>query len=585
MGKSKHISAVISLKDNMSAALRDIQKEQKSFQRQVTRTRNQLAAASQQKMKVRLDSTTAHKKIKKLRRELRPLRKKVATAIAVKDLALAKVKRVKRELKGIARFIASPVIKVKDQVTGRLGKIKQGLTSFKGMAIVAGAAAAGKALIGSGMELEQQKLSMEHFMGVGNKDKSKSQVSAMSKNYVKQLRDNANATPFETGEVLGVGARALQISGGNAKEAMKQVKLAEDMAAMNPGKSVSDAMEALAAAKTGEMERLKQFGVRASSKDSFESIQGQLQDKYAGGAEKLSESGAGLLSTITGKLKSGVADIGEGMLEPLKPVMKDMISGLDEFMPKISGIGSVITSGITGVIQFLQSQAPVIQPLISAIGDTFQALLPAISTIFDALKPVFSGFLSLASSVFQGICTVVQTVAPIVAGLMSGLKPVFSAVGTALRAMGSVFNTVFSAVKTVVKGAYDFIKPIIDGIGSAISTVGNAVSTARNFLTGGGGSDHNATGTAYFSGGWTTVGEHGTELMKLPSGTQIYSNTQTRQMLKNEGNTESNIVKTSSNNIVIQKIADKVVISKDVDAEALFSKFLYKLKEVSINTV
>ena len=53
----------------------------------------------------------------------------------------------------------------------------------------------------------------------------------MSADYLKSLRNNANATPFETREVIAAGTRALQIAGGNTKEAMGMVKLAEDMAA------------------------------------------------------------------------------------------------------------------------------------------------------------------------------------------------------------------------------------------------------------------------------------------------------------------------------------------------------------------
>ena len=68
-------------------------------------------------------------------------------------------------------------------------------------------------------------------MGVGNKDKSSRELDKMSADYLKSLRNNANATPFETGEVIAAGTRALQIAGGNTKEAMGMVKLAEDMAA------------------------------------------------------------------------------------------------------------------------------------------------------------------------------------------------------------------------------------------------------------------------------------------------------------------------------------------------------------------
>lgn len=39
----------------------------------------------------------------------------------------------------------------------------------------------------------------------------------------------------------------------------------------------------------------------------------------------------------------------------------------------------------------------------------------------------------------------------------------------------------------------------------------------------------NATGTSFFRGGWTTVGEHGPELMRLPAGSKIMSHSESAQ--------------------------------------------------------
>ncbi|PBH18051.1 hypothetical protein [Clostridioides difficile] len=91
---------------------------------------------------------------------------------------------------------------------------------------------------------------------------------------------------------------------------MKMVKLAEDMAALNPGKTVGDAMEALADMKIGEMARLTEFGVKASSTDDPKEVQKKLEPKYTGGVSKLAESGSVLISTRMGKIKCHIGDIG-----------------------------------------------------------------------------------------------------------------------------------------------------------------------------------------------------------------------------------------------------------------------------------
>lgn len=50
-------------------------------------------------------------------------------------------------------------------------------------------------------------------------------------------------------------------------------------------------------------------------------------------------------------------------------------------------------------------------------------------------------------------------------------------------------------------------------------------------VLGGGGAQGNATGTSFFSGGATIVGERGPELVTLPRGSAVYSNQKTRQLM------------------------------------------------------
>ena len=82
------------------------------------------------------------------------------------------------------------------------------------------------------------------------------------------------------------------------------------MAALNPGKTVSDAMEALADADMGEMERLKEFGYKGSSTDDPKKTREELSKMYSGGSAKLAQSGAGAFSTMVGNLQTGLAEHG-----------------------------------------------------------------------------------------------------------------------------------------------------------------------------------------------------------------------------------------------------------------------------------
>ncbi|MDB2858374.1 hypothetical protein [Clostridioides difficile] len=569
----RHISAVISLKDNMSATMRGIRREQKQFQNEVRRTRNEMRSASRERMRIRMDATPAHRTIQNLRQKLAPLRTKLVKAVVIKDLASEKIERIKSNVKSFGKFIARPAIKLKDETRSMIDKIKNRLTSLSTIVPVGAAGMAVK----SGMELEQQQISMRHFMGVGNKGKSSKELDGMSASYLKDLRNNANATPFETGEVISAGTRSLQIAGGNTKDAMQMVKLAEDMAALNPGKTVGDAMEALADMNIGEMARLTEFGVKASSTDDPKDVQKKLETMYAGGAGKLAESGSGLLSTIMGKLKSNVADIGLGMLEPLKPVMSGLIGFIDQASPKILEVGTKITAGIGMAIGWIQQQmptlAPIFQTAFGAVSSIVSTVAPIIGQVIGALSPIFMGLLSVASSVLSGIASAVKTVAPIVSSLISKFSPVFSNVGSTLKSMGKIFKNVFDSVMKIVKKASDYIKPLIDGIAGAANGLSEGFNWVVGKLAG------NATGTKYWSGGLSVVGEHGPELVQMPRGSKVFTNAESKSIVnksiptlrqKQEGNVNYNIS--------IPKLAETIVIREDADIEKIMSRLITEIQ-------
>lgn len=589
MARKRHISAVISLKDNMSATMRGIRREQKQFQREVKQTRAAIRSANREKIKIRLDNTKAHKAIQKIRKDLAPLRKKVATVVALKDETKDKIKKIKSNMKSIGRFVAKPMVMIRDKATSAIKKISGSIKSIAKKVTIPIALATGAvgATVKSGMQLEQQQISMNHFMGVGNKGKSSKEVNAMSNKYLSDLRNNANSTPFETGEVIAAGTRALQIAGGNTKEAMSMVKLAEDMAALNPGKTVGDAMEALADMNIGEMARLTEFGLKASSKDDPKEVQKKLEELYTGGAEKLATSGSGLWSTIMGKLKSNLADVGLGMLEPLKPVMDDVISFIDSATPGMLAVGQAITGGLATGIGWIQEQMPTLVPIFSSVFSTIQSVVqtvaPVIGQLIQSLGPIFAALMPIAQTVFSAIGLAVQTAAPIVSNLIQIWSPIFANVGSALTSLSSIFSSVFSGIMKVVEKAYNFVKPLIEGIGGAVSGISGVVSSGLGWIADKLG--RNATGTKYWRGGLSLVGEHGPELVQMPSGSKVYTNTETRAIGNNSHVIDSTTSgqKLTSNSINIAKLADTIVVREDADIDKIAKALVEKIIATKLN--
>ena len=347
------------------------------------------------------------------------------------------------------------------------------------------------AAVKSGMALENQQVSIEHFIGATNKDYGEAQIKEAAKTFTEQLRQNANATPFETGEVIQAGSRAIAITQGNTKSAMSLVRLAEDMAAASGGtKSISDAMEALADAKLGEMERLKEFGFKVSADEfkqkGFEGISKDLENFYGGAASKLASTGSGLLSTITGKLKSGMADFGLNIVEQLKPVFTNIIGLIDKAMPYIQEFGVTFGEGLGKGIQYISSIMP-------SFINGFKMMMPAIQSIISGVQQMLPPIMAFGGTIVTTIQNVVVKATPIIdqivqaiARILPAVQPIFSTIVTTI---GNIVTTVlpplgnaFSMIADVIVA----IAPIISDTFSAISeVVTNAISGISTVIQGG----------------------------------------------------------------------------------------------------
>lgn len=342
--------------------------------------------------------------------------------------------------------------------------------------------------VGLGSQLQQQQISMRHFIGVSNAGMDSAALDKMTSDYMEQLQKNANYTPFSQGEVMEAGTRALSVADGDTKKAMEFVKLAEDMAALNPGKTVMDAMEALADANVGEMERLKEFGFKMSA-DDFKAAGGDLfamtdskgrslQGFYAGGAEKLSTSGAGLWSTITGNLESGVQQGGLKMLEALMPALQMAIPLSDQladtFAQMGASIGGIITwliNGFTqagGVIDYCRGIVAQLTPLFNQISAWATANMPMIQAgfakIWAAIDPIIATVITLIGifwQMFEAAWPILSKIGGFIADFMIIAIQNLCAV---IQGIAGAFQWVFNIVQPILQGILDLITPIVQGL-------------------------------------------------------------------------------------------------------------------------
>lgn len=245
----------------------------------------------------------------------------------------------------------------------------------------------------------------------------------------------ANKTPFETEEVVG-GMTKLQSYGIEGDRILKTtnrtyLEMIGDMAS-GMGKSFDQAIEAVADARTGELERLKEFGItknmiaefgKSKGLEIFNS-KGQINDlelfnktlfemmdsRFGGAMEKQAKTFKGGLSTISGAAKSalstlaGVNEFGDIVENSPFQILRDKViipfantlvklqedGTFTKWAENLSNIfGEIINIG-GKVIDFIVKWKEVLIPLASAIAGIF--VINKIIVLIGSLKTALAGF-------------------------------------------------------------------------------------------------------------------------------------------------------------------------------------------------
>lgn len=323
------------------------------------------------------------------------------------------------------------------QVQGLSGKVKAALITG---AVATAGAQVGKSMLGQASSLEQYRNTLNIVM----KDNTKAAETFAWAN------DYANKTPYETGEIVDATVKLTSYG----LEAKKVLPLTGDMAAAM-GKSIDQATEAVADAQTGELERLKEFGITkdmivaqgAKTLGGIELVnnKGQItnqkgfnaamfslmKERYAGAMEIQSKSFNGLMSTITGVGKNGLAQIagidkeGNIVAGSAFDIVKQKISSVadeltqmqadgtfDIMAQKFTGFAQQVSDGVDYVIPkigevftYVQNNGPQIMQIAEFIGKAFigwkvistvSSGIQAVKGVYDSLVLLRSGYLALS---------------------------------------------------------------------------------------------------------------------------------------------------------------------------------------------
>lgn len=271
----------------------------------------------------------------------------------------------------------------------------------------------------------------------------------------------ANKTPFETGDIVQATVR-LQSYG---IEAQKVLPIIGDMAGVM-GKDIMQAVEAVADAQTGELERLKEFGItkqmivdhankimrgkqivnnkgQITDQENFnKALFSLMNERFKGGMEIQANSFRGIMSTITGVFKTslatmmGVSATGEvkagSLFDTIKKKAKLMADTLTKWSEDgtLERVGNRITSILNGIgtaIGWVKQNSDWLIPVLSGLAASI-ATLKIIGTVRKLMLLWKAS--TIAQIIAQGGLNVVLMANPI--GLIAAAIGLVVAAGVAL---------------------------------------------------------------------------------------------------------------------------------------------------------
>lgn len=274
-----------------------------------------------------------------------------------------------------------------------------------------------------------------------------------------------------------------------------------------------------------------------------------------------------------------------------KPAVDTMISSVQSMLPYIQPV-------LESVVGVVSSAIPVVADIFAGLSVVAASVFPVVSEIIADVGPKISGIFSGISGEAGTLRSAFETAGPVIANVLQAMwavaGPILDVVISTVKLVASAFKTAWPAISAVVKTAWAVIEPVFSAIGKGLSVVANAIDTVTSKIggkknnggsTSGGGGKQNATGTSFSSGGWSTVGEHGPELMKLPAGTQVKPNS----TLQNSApvpvpvpaaNGGSGGGGTTTVSIVIEKME----VREEADIEKIAEKIVEKIEDAADNS-
>ena len=308
----------------------------------------------------------------------------------------------------------------------------------------------------------------------------------------KVITDFAAKTPFQVSQVADAFIKLKNLGLDPSEKALT----AYGNTASAMGKSLNQMIEAVADASTGEFERLKEFGIRASKqgdqvsftfkgvtktvKMESAAIEGYLmnigQTDFAGGMEAQSKTFLGRLSTLKDSVSLLLKDFGDIMMRYVNPVIdtiSDLVRKFGELSPETKELIIVITAF-----------AAAIGPLLIGLGFLSTTIIPALITGFGVLLSpitlVVAAIIALAAVVYKNFDSIINKVSEFYNSFVDVYNQSIILRGV-IAAIGLAFKTVWIAAKLAFNNIWSLLTVFGRNIMDLFSGIGKVIAGALTF--------------------------------------------------------------------------------------------------------
>ena len=266
----------------------------------------------------------------------------------------------------------------------------------------------------------------------------------------------------------------------------------------------------------------------------------------------------------------------------------------DNWQPRLSELAPLVSSTMNNVASGIQVALPVVSSIFEGIGGVASAVLPTISAIAQDMGGKVSRVFSAVGQHTGTMQSIFAAAGPAISSVLSTswsvIGPILDLAIEGFNLVASVVGWAFPYIQSVITSVWSVVGPVVTAIGSGISAVAGAFKKAADSI---GGSAKkasssaetvsnatagksqgksrvgaNATGTSYWKGGYTTLAEHGPEIVDLPTGSKVYSNSDTKNIL--------------NRNKDVKIVIENMTVREETDIDKVAEAIVKKLDEVDM---